>query len=69
MFNVKENGKVYRVEVRGSYQHTIRSERKLREVVDRSYDRTFGAGQAAKHTLFDKCSTLGILSYKCPVNR
>ena len=69
MFTVKEGGKVYRVQVRGSYTATIRSERKLREVVDRSFDAAFGAGQAAKHSLWDKCSTLGILNYRCPVNR
>ena len=69
MFKVHENGKVYNVSVRGAYQHTIKSERRLRLVVDKSFSEIYGEECANKHSLFEKCSTLGILEYTCPVNR
>jgi len=68
MFTVNENGKQYKVAVRGAYAKTIRSEKKLREVVYKSILAQYGE-KATHKPLFELCSILGVLSYSCPVKR
>jgi hypothetical protein len=67
MFKVHENGKTYQVEVRGSFQHSIRSERKLREALSKAIDACYGAGQANGRGLFDMDRAIGIISTSRPI--
>ena len=65
IFIITENGKKYRVAVRGAYQHTIRNEKKLREVVTKSMIARYGI----EKPLFESCSLLGILTYSAPLEK
>lgn len=69
MFKVHENGKVYNVRVRGAYQHFIKSEKKLREVVDKSFTARYNEESTSRLGLFKKCELLGVLEYTCPEKR
>ena len=69
MFKVTEQGRQYEVSVRGAYLKTIRSEKKLRAVVDKSFTRIYGAASNNRHDLFTKCSLLGVLNRCAPVHK
>lgn len=69
MFHVRENNKVYNVSVRGAFRETITCERKLRDVVAKSIASIYGENANQTHSIFEMCDILGILQYRCPIEK
>ena len=72
-FKLHTNGKTYNVAVRGSFEKTITSEKKLIEALKKSAagypNKEYGEALMNKieaGKIHEVCSVLGILSYSCP---
>jgi hypothetical protein len=76
-FKLHTNGKTYNVAVRGSYEKTITSEKKLIEALKKAAEsyakrptyKEYGQSLMSKieaGKIHEVCSILGILSYSCP---
>ena len=75
-FKLHTNGKTYNVAVRGSFEKTITSEKKLIEVLKKSAagypNKEYGKSLMSKieaGKIHEVCNILGILSYSCPTTR
>lgn len=75
-FKLHTNGKTYKVAVRGAFQHSITSEKKLLASLKKSAENYFDVNarpallaklEAGK--IHEVCEVFGVLAYSCPIEK